>query len=76
VHRGATTDTGSEVFGLVVHETARVIAHGQPGEIIITNEAKPATNTDSYELVDLGIHDLEDLDRSLQLFRLNERPTS
>lgn len=76
IHRGATTDTGSEALGLAVHETARVVAHGRPGEIIITNEAEPDTNTDSYELVDLGTHDLEDIDRSLQLFRLNERPTS
>jgi DNA-binding NarL/FixJ family response regulator len=76
IHRGATTDNGSEVLGLAIHETARVVAHCHPGQIVITNEAAPDMHSDSYELVELGCHDLEDIDRSLQLFRLNERPMS
>ena len=73
LHSGQAEHRGDDFFGPTVNRTARIMAAGHGGQVLLsesagalTHEALPA----GADLVDLGEHRLKDLSRPERLFQL------
>ena len=73
IHFGPVTEQDEELVGLTIHETVRVAAVAERGQVVITESAMPGERASGFRFVDLGEHDLRDLDRPLRLFSLDCR---
>ncbi len=65
---GEAQEREGDYFGPVLNRTARVMAAGHGGQILVA--ASTASLLDSVELVDLGMHRLRDLSGATQLFQV------
>jgi DNA-binding NarL/FixJ family response regulator len=73
VHAGIITDHGGVVVGLAVHETARVAAAANGGQVVVSEDAYPRNEPLPVHigLRDVGVHDLRDVDRPLRLYEVD-----
>jgi predicted ATPase len=65
---GAAEPGEGDYFGPVVNRTARVMAAGHGGQVLVA--ASTASLVDGVDLVDLGPHQLRDLSEPLRLFQV------
>jgi predicted ATPase len=65
---GEAEERNGDYFGPVLNRTARVMAAGHGGQILVA--ASAASLLDGVELVDLGVHRLRDLSGATQLFQV------
>ncbi len=71
LHSGPAKRVGDDYFGPVINRTARIMATGWGGQILLTPEVVNAHNFPAgTQLKDLGIHQLKDLARGQPLFQL------
>jgi class 3 adenylate cyclase len=59
VHVGEVATDGTEVRGLVVHETARIMASAAPGEILVSEAIPSLVSGLSLQFVDQGEYELK-----------------
>lgn len=71
IHFGPVTEQDEELVGLTLHETVRVAAVAAKSQVVVTESAMPSDRTSGSRFVDLGEHDLPDLDHPLRLFLLD-----
>jgi class 3 adenylate cyclase len=68
VHTGEAERRDGDYFGTVVNRAARLMAIGHGGQVLVSS-ATAELVSDGPELMDLGMHRLRDLDRSMQVFQ-------
>jgi predicted ATPase len=67
LHIGEAEERGGDYFGPVVNTAARVSAAGHGGQVLLTEAVRAVTEVDA---VDLGVHELRDLERPLRLYQV------
>ena len=73
IHVGEAVLGGRDYTGLDVHRTARVMAAGHGGQVLVTQAARDlalASAADKVRFLDLGIHYLRDLPDPEHLFQI------
>jgi predicted ATPase/class 3 adenylate cyclase len=71
IHTGSAEERGGDYFGPVLNRAARIMSAGHGGQLLlsaVTTELLADHVPDPGRLVDLGLHNLRDLDRPEQLF--------
>ncbi len=72
IHVGQADQRGGDYFGLDVNRTARLLAAGWGGQILLTCEmARLGPPPPGAQLLDLGIHILKDLSEPQHIFQLS-----
>jgi predicted ATPase len=69
LHIGEAEERDGDYFGPVVNTAARVAAAGHGGQVLLTQAVRAVTEIDA---VDLGVHELRDLDRPLRLYQVGD----
>ena len=69
VHTGEPTLTEDGYVGLAVHQAARIAAAGHGGQVIVSETTRALLDGD-FDLRDLGMHRLKDIDDPVRLFQL------
>jgi DNA-binding NarL/FixJ family response regulator/class 3 adenylate cyclase len=69
MHTGEPNFRGGAYIGLDVHRAARIAQAGSGGQILLSKRTRDALDS-SYELTDLGEHELPGLPEPEQLFQL------
>jgi len=73
IHVGEAVLGGRDYTGLAVHRTARVMAAGHGGQVLVTQAARDlvlGSGQDGVRFLDLGIHSLRDLPDPQHLFQV------
>jgi predicted ATPase/class 3 adenylate cyclase len=73
IHVGEAVLGGRDYTGLDVHRTARVMAAGHGGQVLVTQAARDlahGSGQDKVRFVDLGVHSLRDLPDPQHLFQI------
>ena len=73
VHSGQAEERGGDFFGPTVNRTARIMAAGHGGQVLLSASAGALASErlpDGAALVDLGEHRLKDLGRPEHLYQL------
>ena len=71
LHQGEAEERQGDYFGPVVNIAARVGAAGHGGQTVVTEAVRAAARV--ADALDLGVHQLRDVDELLHLFQLGER---
>lgn len=67
VHIGEVELVGEDVRGVAVHETARIMAHAAPGEILVSDMTQALANAAGLAFEDRGSHHFKGLDGEWRL---------
>jgi class 3 adenylate cyclase len=70
VHTGEVELVADDIHGLAVHAAARIMAIGEPSEILTSATTRGLVEGSGLTFADRGTHDLKGLDRPMQVFRL------
>jgi class 3 adenylate cyclase len=70
VHTGEVELVADDIRGLAVHAAARIMAIGEPSEILTSAATRGLVEGSNLTFTDRGTHDLKGLDRPVQVFRL------
>ncbi|HUP19448.1 MAG TPA: adenylate/guanylate cyclase domain-containing protein [Gemmatimonadota bacterium] len=73
VHSGEAEERGGDYFGPPLNRTARILAIGHGGQVLVSGAAAALTREslpDGASLVDLGVHRLKDLREPERMWRL------
>jgi class 3 adenylate cyclase len=70
VHTGEVELVADDIRGLAVHAAARIMAIGDPSEILTSAATRGLVEGSNLTFTDRGTHDLKGLDRPVQVFRL------
>jgi len=62
VHVGEVELVGSDVRGIAVHETARIMASAGPGEIVVSDLTRGLAGASGMRFEDRGTHELKGLE--------------
>jgi len=73
VHAGEIEPTLDDVRGVVVHAAARMMALGQPGDVIVSATIREIVDGSEVALEDFGARELRGLGKR-QLYRLARQP--
>jgi pimeloyl-ACP methyl ester carboxylesterase len=68
MHMGQVELRGDDVSGLAVHVTARVLAHAQPSEVLVTRTIKDLLAGSGATFGDRGTHQLKGVPDSWELY--------
>jgi class 3 adenylate cyclase len=71
VHVGDIDRRGDDVSGLAVHIGSRVMAHGGPGDIVVTASVVAAVAGQAVAFEPFGTHTLKGVPDAWQLFRMD-----
>jgi len=71
VHTGEIEIHGEEIHGLAVHIAARVVAHAEAGEILVSRTVKDLVVGSGIEFNDRGTHELKGVPDAWQLFAVS-----
>lgn len=74
VETGEVELATDDVRGIAVHAAARMMAAGQPGDVVVSSTVRHLLDGSELAFEDYGIHDLKGLPGPRQLYRL-VRPT-
>ena len=69
MHIGEAEERGGDYFGPVVNTAARVEAAGHGGQVLMTAAVRSTARVDA---IDLGVHQLRDVDEPIHLFQFGE----
>ena len=70
VHTGEVELSGSDVRGVAVHATARIMATAGPGEVVVSATIRDLVDGADLQFEDFGLHELKGLPGQRQLYRL------
>jgi class 3 adenylate cyclase len=70
LHFGEVLSEGRRVSGVAVHTGARVMAHGGPGEVVVTSTVKDLVGGARLDFEDRGTHALRGVPGEWRLFTL------
>ena len=73
LHTGEVEPAGSKVAGIAVHVGARILAHAQPGQIVVSATVRDLVSGSGHRFVDLGPRALKGVEGEWRLFAV-ERP--
>jgi class 3 adenylate cyclase len=68
VHVGELEMVGNRLRGVAVHETARILAKADAGEVLVSEQAKAFAESAGLEFEDRGLHQLKGLPGTRRLF--------
>ena len=68
LHTGECEVTGSKVSGIAVHIGARVAAHADPGEVVVSSTVKDLVAGSGLRFADRGVHMLKGVPGKRRLF--------
>jgi class 3 adenylate cyclase len=70
VHTGEVELSGTDVRGVAVHATARIMAAASPGDVIVSATVRDVVDGGDLRFEDYGLHELKGLPGQRQLYRL------
>jgi pimeloyl-ACP methyl ester carboxylesterase/DNA-binding CsgD family transcriptional regulator len=70
LHAGECEIVGHEVAGVAVHLAARVMAHAEPGDVVVTHTVKDLVAGVNIGFQDLGDHPLKGITGEWRLYRI------
>jgi class 3 adenylate cyclase len=71
VHTGEIEMAGSDLRGIAVHATARIMAAADPGEVLTSAVTRSITDGAGLRFVERGRHELKGLPAPLELFAVD-----
>ena len=74
VHSGEVEPALNDVRGVAVHAAARMMALGQPGDVILSATVRDIIDGSEIEVEDFGARELRGLPGKRQLYRLARQP--
>lgn len=75
VHTGEVEVVPGGIRGLAVHETARIMALGKAGEILVSGTTRELSAGSGFTFVDHGVHHLKGIPAPRQIFLLDSATT-
>jgi class 3 adenylate cyclase/DNA-binding CsgD family transcriptional regulator len=70
LHTGECEIVGDDVGGVAVHLAARVMAHAEPGEVVVSHTVKDLVAGTDIEFQDLGVYPLKGVPGEWRLHRI------
>ena len=70
IHSGEVEISAGDVRGLAVHAAARILALGQPNEILASGTVHDLLDGSSFQFEDRGVHELKGLSGSRPVFAI------
>ncbi len=74
IHTGEVELRGDDVGGIAVHLAARVMAEGNPGEILVSSTVRDLVAGSGIGFVDRGLHSLKGIEDDRQLYAVELTP--
>ena len=74
IHTGEVELRGDDVGGIAVHLAARVMAEGEPGEILVSSTVRDLVAGSGIGFVDRGLHSLKGIEDDRQLYAVELTP--
>lgn len=68
LHTGECEVMGDDIGGIAVHIAARVSAHAEPGEVLVSRTVKDLVAGSGIEFTDRGVHELKGVPDTWQLY--------
>ena len=68
LHLGEVEMRGEQVSGLAVHTAARVMAAGEPGDVLVSDAMREALSSERVAMRDRGYHELKGVPGDWQLY--------
>ncbi|HWX74107.1 MAG TPA: adenylate/guanylate cyclase domain-containing protein [Solirubrobacteraceae bacterium] len=68
LHTGECEVMGDDIGGIAVHIAARVSAHAEPGEVLVSRTVRDLVAGSGIEFADRGVHELKGVPDTWQLY--------
>jgi predicted ATPase/class 3 adenylate cyclase len=69
IHTGTPLLTAEGYVGTDIHRASRIASAGHGGQVLVSGTTAALVDADRFDLVDLGEHQLKDLERSERIFQ-------